>query len=162
MGSELFYGCSELNAVVWDIDLPLTAEMFDAASYYNLLAFVKDGSEFSHPLMEAGRMTLVEGEKAAALQLYGNKSFYCPRAFVVEEVSYQRTFTQSTGLGLAEGWETIVLPFDVQRFTHSSKGDIAPFGSPNPKCVPYTPLSYSSASLPVQAHLPPRPPLPYG
>lgn len=129
VGSELFYGCSELNAVVWDIDLPLTAEMFDAASYYNLLVFVKAGAEFSHPLMEAGRMTLVEGEKAAALQLYGNKSFYCPRAFVVEEVSYQRTFTQSTGLGLAEGWETIVLPFDVQRFTHSSKGDIAPFGS---------------------------------
>lgn len=129
VGSELFYGCSELNAVVWDIDLPIASEMFDATSYHNLLVYVPEGTDFSHPLVDAGRMTLVKDEKAAALQLYGNEPFYCPRAFVADEVSFQRIFTQTTGLGSAEGWETIALPFDVQSFVHSVKGDIAPFGN---------------------------------
>ena len=128
VGSELFHGCSGLNAVVWDIDLPIASEMFDATAYYNLLVYVPAGMEFSHPLVEEGRMTPVKDGKAAELQLYANKSFYCPRAFVADEVSYQRTFTQATGVGSAEGWETIALPFDVQSFVHSAKGVIAPFG----------------------------------
>ena len=129
VGGELFYGCSALNAVVWNIAPPISAEMFDAVSYYNLLVYVPAGAEFSHPLIEEGRMAvIVDGKSTAALQLNARKSFYCPRSFVVDEVSYQRTFTQSTGKGEAAGWETIALPFDVDHFAHSVKGEIAPFG----------------------------------
>ena len=34
-----------------------------------------------------------------------------------------------TGLGNARGWETIALPFDVQKVTHESKGEIIPFAN---------------------------------
>ncbi len=128
IGDELFYGCSALNAVVWNTALPITAAMFDGTSYYNLLIYVPQGTTLSHPLIEDGRIALVVDGKAATLRLYDKKTFYCPRSFVAEEVMFQRDFTQATEMGTSAGWETIVLPFEVQRFTHSHKGAIAPFG----------------------------------
>ena len=128
IGNNLFYGCSALNAVEWDIDLPIDAEMFDETSYYNLLVYVPEGIDFNHSLIEAKRMSLIEGGKTKYLQLNPGKPLYIPRAFTAESVSYQRTFTQTTGDGDAAGWETIVLPFDVQLFTHPTKGEIVPFG----------------------------------
>jgi hypothetical protein len=129
IGRELFYGCSALNAVTWNIALPISADMFDVVSYYNLLVYAPTGTELSHQLIDEGRMALiVDGKSTAALQLNARMPFYCPRSFVVDEVSYQRTFTQSTGRGEAAGWETIALPFNVDNFEHSVKGEIAPFG----------------------------------
>lgn len=128
IGDALFYGCSALNAVVWNIPLPITSSMFDETSYHNLLVYVPEAMAFSHPLIESARMTLVVDGTASSLQLDAKKPFYCPRSFVAEEVVYQRSFTQRTEVGTSAGWETIVLPFEVQRFTHSRKGDIAPFG----------------------------------
>ena len=128
IGDALFYGCSSLNAVVWDTPLPITSSVFDETSYHNLLVYVPEDMVFSHPLIEGGRMALVVDGKASSLQLDTKKSFYCPRSFVAEEVACQRTFTQRTEVGESAGWETITLPFEVQRFTHSRKGDIAPFG----------------------------------
>ena len=129
IGSELFYGCSALKAVTWNIALPISADMFDVVSYYNLLVYAPTGTELSHQLIDEGRMALiVDGKSTAALQLNARMPFYCPRSFVVDEVSYQRTFTQSTGRGEAAGWETIALPFNVDNFEHSVKGEIAPFG----------------------------------
>ena len=129
VGSELFHGCSELIAVMWDIAQPITAEMFDANSYHNLLVYAPAGTAFSHPLIDEGRMALVVDGQAGTLHLNAKKPFYCPRPFVAEEVSYQRTFTQTTGKGESAGWETIALPFDVEKFEHAGKGDIAPFGT---------------------------------
>lgn len=128
IGNNLFHGCSALNAVEWDINLPIGTEMFDATSYYNLLVYVREEIDFSHPLIDTKRMFLIKDGNTQSLHLNAGKPFYCPRAFMTESVSYQRTFTQATGNGDAAGWETIVLPFDVQKFTHSTKGEIAPFG----------------------------------
>lgn len=128
VGGGLFHGCSALSAVEWDIELPFSAEQFDESSYYNLLIYVPEGTEFSHPLMNVGRMTLIKGDKTGNLYFHEAKPFYCPRPFTAEHVRYERSFTQRSGLEDAAGWETIVLPFDVQNFTHSGKGKIAPFG----------------------------------
>lgn len=129
VGEELFYGCISLNAVVWDIDLPITADMFDETSYHNLLVYVNDDIEFAHPLINAKRMTLIENGYTDSLELAANHPFYAPRSFTAKSVSYQRSFTQTTGLESSAGWETIALPFDVQQFVHSTKGDIVPFGN---------------------------------
>lgn len=128
VGDGLFLGCKNLSAVVWDVDLPLAASAFDASGYNNLLVYLPDTMDFEHPLIDAGRMALVCDGVSGALVLNGNYPFYCPIEFTAESVSYQRTFSQSTGVGMAAGWETIALPFDVQTYTHSTKGDIAPFG----------------------------------
>lgn len=127
-GDALFHGCTALNAVVWNIDEPISATMFDENSYNNLLVYVPAGMDFSHPLIDAGRMALVCDGQSGAFVLNGNYPFYCPIEFTAESVSYQRNFAQSTGLGVTAGWETIALPFDVQNFSHVVKGDIAPFG----------------------------------
>ena len=128
VGDGLFLGCKNLSAVVWDVDLPLAASAFDASGYNNLLVYLPETMDFEHPLVEKHNMALVKGDACAALVLNGNYPFYCPMEFTAESVSYQRTFSQSTGVGMAAGWETIALPFDVQTYTHSTKGDIAPFG----------------------------------
>ena len=129
IGDSLFRGCTALKAVIWDVDQPLSATMFDEQSYYNLLVYTPAEAEFSHPLIDAGRMALVCNGVCENLILNGGVPFYCPRPFTAETVTYQRSFMQTTGLGSAGGWETIVLPFDVQHFIHSAKGEIAPFGN---------------------------------
>lgn len=128
IGDLLFHGCSGLNAVIWDVEHPILATMFDQKSYNNLLVYAPAHMEFSHPLIDAGRVALICDGESGVLVLNGNYPFYCPIEFTAESVSYQRTFSQSTGVGTAAGWETIALPFDVQTYTHSAKGDIAPFG----------------------------------
>ena len=59
-----------------------------------------------------------------------------PKAFKAKKALYSRRFTQTSGIGTARGWETIVLPFDVNKFTYtgynSDSGEniaLAPFGS---------------------------------
>jgi len=128
VGKELFHGCTSLNAVVWDTDLPIAADLFDNTSYQNLLIYVDEKGEFVHPLIDEKRITLVENGQADTLKLAANFPFYAPRAFMSKHVSYERTFTQTTGLGSAAGWEAITLPYDVQHFVHSVKADVAPFG----------------------------------
>lgn len=128
IGNNLFHGCTALNAVVWDTELPIHDTMFDEGSYHNLLIYTADDVELAHPLINEGRMTQVSNGTSGKLTLEGSYPFYCPRAFTAESVSYRRSFAQTTGSGDAAGWETIVLPFDVQSFSHVSKGEVAPFG----------------------------------
>ena len=54
---------------------------------------------------------------------------YIPRAFVASSIRYTRNFSMQTIPGVSAGWETIVLPFDVQSITHQTKGSITPFNS---------------------------------
>lgn len=128
VGDSLFHGCTALNAVVWDVDIPFKDNLFDAKSYHNLLLYLPDTARMANPLIEAGRMAVIREGRSGALVLDSEKSFYCPRSFIAEEVTCQRHFTQSTGIGVSAGWETIALPFDVQRVEHVGKGAIAPFG----------------------------------
>ena len=128
IGDKLFHGCTALSAVVWDTDLPIYDTMFDEESYHNLLIYTAESVELNHSLINEGRMIQVRNGASGKLTLDGGYPFYCPRAFTAESVSYQRSFAQTTGNGDAAGWETIVLPFDVQKFSHASKGEIAPFG----------------------------------
>lgn len=129
VGKGLFKGCISLNAVVWDIDFPLTADDFDTSNYNNLLVYLPAAMAFEHPLIESGHITLVLDGECDKLALNSQYPFYAPRAFAVGQVSLSRVFSQTTGYGSSAGWETIALPFDVQRIEHSDKGAIAPFGA---------------------------------
>lgn len=128
VGEGVFLGCKNLSAVVWDIDTPLMADAFDAAGYNNLLVYLPAGMELEHPLVGSHAMTVVKEDVCDTLVLNYQYPFYAPRAFTAEHVTYSRFFSQSTGYASAAGWETIALPFDVQRIAHSAKGVIAPFG----------------------------------
>ena len=42
-----------------------------------------------------------------------------------------------TGINECRGWETLALPFDVQRISHVNNGMIAPFGTDNGESKPF-------------------------
>ena len=128
VGEGLFLGCKNLNAVVWDTDQPLTDVAFDAAGYNNLLVYLFDGMTFDHPLLASHGMTVVQDGACDTLVLSSQYPFYAPLPFTANHITYSRNFAQSTGFNTSAGWETITLPFDVQRFEHKVKGAIAPFG----------------------------------
>ena len=128
VGDSLFHGCTALNAVVWNSPHALPDKAFDADSYRNLLVYLPDTSEVPSSLAKNPHAAVIQGGYCDELVLDGASDFYCPHAFTAGEVTYRRTFNQSTGLGASSGWETLVLPFDVQRITHATKGDITPFG----------------------------------
>lgn len=131
VGDSLFHGCTGLNAVVWNVNIPIRPTMFDK-SYHNLLVYLPDTMQLAHPSVDSRDMTLVHEGQCDTLILNSQYPFYAPQSFTASHVSCSRFFTQATGLGASAGWETISLPFDVQRITHPSKGDIAPFGQNAP------------------------------
>lgn len=128
VGDSLFHGCRALNAVVWDVPLDLPDKAFDAGSYRNLLVYLPDTAKVPTSLDGLLHAAVVKDGYCDELTLDAEANFYCPRNFTAGHVAYSRTFKQTTGLGTSSGWETLVLPFDVQRITHATKGDITPFG----------------------------------
>lgn len=50
----------------------------------------------------------------------GNYAFYAPEAFTAQEITYTRTFANGNN-GDGKGWETIVLPFEVNSVKQGAK-----------------------------------------
>lgn len=75
---------------------------------------------------------------ADKIRLTDAKGFRCPTAFKAKDISYTRTFSMTSGnKEAAAGWESIVLPFDVQTFSHAEKGELAPFNSGKERTHPF-------------------------
>ena len=112
---------TELAAIIWNPEAAFTATV----SNPNLLLYVKSA--------QYGPSTInnvVVNGKANSITLVDDASgnnFYCPQAFTAQSISYTHHYSMMTGIGESRGWETIALPFDVQKVTHSSKGTIVPF-----------------------------------
>lgn len=109
-----------LAAVIWDPSAVFNARV----SNPNLLLYVKDKAYASY-----GVNNVIVNGTAESIELTDASSgndFYCPRAFKAKKISYSHRYNMETGLGDSKGWETIVLPFDVQKYT-SPKGEIVPF-----------------------------------
>ena len=128
VGDSLFHGCSALNAVVWNTPSPLPDNAFGKDGYRNLLVYLPDAAKVPVSLSYMSHVAVIKEGYCEELTLDAEANFYCPRNFTAGHVAYSRTFKQTTGLGTSSGWETLVLPFDVQRITHATKGDITPFG----------------------------------
>ena len=115
----------ELAAIVWNPTAAFTATV----SNPNLLLYVK-GSQYAPSAIKnvvvngtASSITLVDAAS-------GN-SFYCPQRFTAQKISYTHNYNMMTGVGESKGWETIALPFDVRKISHSTKGIITPFSNWN-------------------------------
>lgn len=112
---------SDLAAIIWYPDVMFTEQV----SNPNLLLYVKQTQYAPNSIKNvvvngnASNITLTDAAS-------GN-TFYCPQAFTAQKISYTHNYGMQTGVGEAKGWETIALPFDVQKVTHQSKGEIVPF-----------------------------------
>lgn len=57
---------------------------------------------------------------AEKMTIDGNYAFYAPEAFTAQEISYTRTFAKGNNDD-GKGWETIVLPFEVNSVKQGTK-----------------------------------------
>ena len=112
---------SELAAIVWEPEVAFTASV----SNPNLLLYVKSAG-----YAPSAVKNVVANGVASSITLMdaaSGNNFYCPQEFMAQRISYTHNYGMTSGIGEARGWETIALPFDVQKVTHSSKGEIQPF-----------------------------------
>ena len=130
VGSGIFRDCQHLAAVCWKASTALPADALSGVSNPNLLLYVD--SEDQAP--EGINNVVVDG-KAKSITLTdatGNSNFYVPVAFqVTDTIKYTRNFQQKTEPGVSCGWETIVLPFTVNKITHETMSNvtITPFAN---------------------------------
>ena len=110
----------ELAAIIWDIQIPFTAKVANP----NLLLYVKDESYAPAAI----RNVVVNGfAKAITLtDAQSGNNFYCPSAFITQSIIYTHNYSMKTGINESKGWETIALPFDVQKIIHN-RNEIIPF-----------------------------------
>lgn len=128
VGENLFANCSKLTAVVWNAGIALPASALSGVTNPNLLLYVIEGG-----FAPDGITNVVIGDLAKNIVLSdvsdGYNDFFCPQWFKAENISYTREFKMETEIGVSRGWESICLPFTVQKITHEKNGDLAPFTS---------------------------------
>lgn len=114
-----------LLVVRWNsTSAPVSATAFDAPdTHANLMVYAPEGTTADY----GGNVII--GGRAAQVTLYDGHPVRIPEAFEAASVVYRRDFDKSTVKGESAGWETIVLPFDVQTVTASDGRSLAPFGS---------------------------------
>lgn len=120
--NDVFKG-SSMAALIWDVDAALPNNAFSNASIgSNFLLYVKSSSYAPSSV----KNVVVDGFAQSVSLSDDGGQFYCPQAFTARSISYTHNYSMETG-GNGKGWETIALPFDVQKISHSSRGEIVPF-----------------------------------
>jgi len=131
LGQNAFTGTTSLITIDWQGQLPLTTQTLAQAGIEsrsdNQLMYVTGGtpvelgSDFAAQWIVDGgteELTLTDGEPLLVT-----------RPFHAEKATYSRTFSKESGRGESAGWETLALPFDVQRIESLTKGELQPFGA---------------------------------
>ena len=123
--SMTFYS-SMLGALIWNANSSLSSSVFNYMAMLtnsNFLLYVNSKS-----YAPSNVNNVVVGSTASSIVLKDgiDTRFYCPRAFTAQTISYTHHYGMTTG-GNGKGWETIALPFDVQKIEHKTKGVLTPF-----------------------------------
>ena len=119
-----------LAAVVWKPALKFTEKV----SNPNLLLYVKQ-AQFASPDIQnvilgdmdngetllADNITLVEADN--------DNDFYCPLTFIAKHISYEHNYSMISGHKSCQGWETLVLPFDVSMMVSPKGRELVPYTS---------------------------------
>lgn len=123
-GIDLFQRCPRLAAIVWNAEFELKRQYLGSLNNNNLLCFVKDAKYAPKTISNV----IVDGH-ADRIRLNGDRSqnFYCPIPFEAEVIEYTRNFSHETKKGICKGWETIALPFDVDKILNGKGEELTPF-----------------------------------
>ena len=125
ISSSTFYN-SMLGALIWNANSSLSSSVFTNMAMptnSNFLLYVNSKS-----CAPSNVSNVVVGSVASKITLKDgiDTRFYCPKAFTAQTISYTHHYGMTTG-GNGKGWETIALPFDVQKIEHKTKGVLTPF-----------------------------------
>jgi hypothetical protein len=135
VGRSIFKGCDQLAAIVWKPNVKLSEQALDGMENPNLLLYVNIASDAPSIVNNV----IVNGVAGSIVlcDTQGNNNFYCPESFLANNISYTHKYTMLTGINECRGWETLALPFDVQRISHVNNGMIVPFGTDNGESKPF-------------------------
>jgi hypothetical protein len=127
VGDRILADCPQLAAVIWNSDERMPENSFGDQMNPNMLVYVTNRWNATATKV---RNIVVNGTASEIILMdaEGNNNFYCPQAFKAQNISYTHNYSMTTGYGTkAAGWETIALPFTVQKIIHESKGEVIPY-----------------------------------
>ena len=119
------FNLSAITAITWNPNTAIGNEAFGAQTNPNLLLYVK--SEAYAPSNVQNVIANGRAKKIVLTDAASGNDFNCPEAFTAEEISYTHRYGMTTGIGECRGWETIALPFTVQKVMHQTKGQLVTF-----------------------------------
>ena len=119
------FNLSAITAITWNPNTAIGDEAFGAQTNPNLLLYVK--SEAYAPSNVQNVIANGRARKIVLTDAASGNDFFCPEAFTAEEISYTHRYGMTTGIGECRGWETIALPFTVQKVMHQTKGQLVTF-----------------------------------
>ena len=122
---DVAFNLSAITAITWNPNTAIGDEAFGAQTNPNLLLYVK--SEAYAPTNVQNVIANGRARKIVLTDAASGNDFNCPEAFTAEEISYTHRYGMTTGIGECRGWETIALPFTVQKVMHQTKGQLVTF-----------------------------------
>ena len=123
IGEEALKDNAALAAIVWNPEVLFTAKV----SNPNLLLYVKK-AEYAPTTIQN---VVVDGqaENIVLVEAASGNDFYCPQAFTAKRISYEHNYSMISGYKTCQGWETLVLPFDVSMITNAKGTEIVPYST---------------------------------
>lgn len=121
-GNGIVRETTSLTSLRWNAAIPFTPAMAADQGNPNLLLYIADRS-----LAPVTINNVVAGGQAERLVLVPGYPFNCPEGFTAATASYTRSFNMKSGMGECAGWETISLPFNVERYVNGADTECAPF-----------------------------------
>ena len=88
-----------------------------------MLVFVADAST-----KVSYQGNVIVGDVADEIVLTDGLPLRNPREFTARHITFTHNFSKKSKIGVSGGWESMVLPFDVQRVVSEAKGELKPFG----------------------------------
>ena len=110
-----------LAAIVWNPEVAFTAKV----SNPNLLLYVKDAQYAPATIQNV--VVNNQAENIVLVEAASGNDFYCPQAFTAKRISYEHNYSMISGYKTCQGWETLVLPFDVTMMTNAKGQELTPY-----------------------------------
>ena len=112
-----------LAAIVWNPEVAFTA----AVSNPNLLLYVKDAQYAPATIQNV--VVNNQAENIVLVEAASGNDFYCPQAFTAKRISYEHNYSMISGYKTCQGWETLVLPFDVTMMINAKGQELTPYSN---------------------------------
>lgn len=137
--SEKAFDGAKTKSIVWLSNKEMPKDAFQnlaADKLVNMLVYVN--KEYLAPSTISNKVVMQSdgSYKMKNITLYEDNEFYCPHEFETERVTFMHSFEMKTGIKSngdgAQGWESIVLPFDVESINYEKDGktySLVPFDS---------------------------------
>ena len=127
-GDRILADCPQLAAVKWWPSVNMKENTFGDQVNQNMLVYVLNAgfapSKVRNKVANGTASSIILSDPIGD----ENANFYCLEDFMAKKIIYTHYYGQETEIGTCKGWETIALPFTVQKIEHSSNnGEMMPF-----------------------------------